>query len=190
MKNQTFIALKLLSVMTILTGIIYPLLITGVAQVGLSRKANGSLLIKNGVIIGSELLGQKFDEMKWFWPRPSATDYNTLPSGGSNLGPTSDKLKKTVSQRRASFGSSNMITDIADIPSEMLLTSASGLDPHISPDAARIQVVRIANARNFDNDKKLQIFVLIKKLTQKPQFSIFGETRINVLLLNLELEKI
>jgi K+-transporting ATPase ATPase C chain len=190
MKTQFKIALKLLIIMTILTGIIYPLFITGIARIAFHNKANGSLTIKNGVIAGSELIGQKFDSVIYFWPRPSAIDYNPLPSSGSNFGPTSGKLKKAVEERKAEFITVNRIKDTAAIPSEMVLASASGLDPHISPEAARLQVDRIAKARNFSVDQKNDLFNLVERLIEKPQFKLFGEERINVFMLNLELDKI
>jgi len=133
MKTQMIIALKLLLVMTVLTGIVYPLVMTGLAQLCFPSKANGSMVMKDGNIAGSELIGQKFDSSIYFWSRPSAIDYNPVPSGASNFGPTSDKLKKQVSDRRASFAAKNSITDITAIPKEMIFASGSGLDPHISP---------------------------------------------------------
>ena len=111
MKTQMIIALKFLLVMTILTGIIYPLLMTGIAQVSFPSKANGSLIMKDGKIIGSELIGQKFDSTIYFWSRPSAIGYNPIPSGASNYGPTSDTLKKLVTARRLLFAKMNSITD-------------------------------------------------------------------------------
>lgn len=176
--------------MTILTGIIYPLLMTGVAQITFPAKANGSLIMKDGKIIGSELIGQKFDSTIYFWSRPSAIDYNPIPSCGSNFGPTSAKLKKQVADRRASFAGSNSINDTLSIPKEMIFASASGLDPHISPNAALLQVERIVSARQLDNNKKQQLMQAIKELSEEPQLSILGESRINVLALNLELDKL
>ncbi len=121
MKTQTIIAIKFLLVMTILTGIIYPFFMTGVAQLAFPAKANGSLVMKDGKIAGSELIGQKFDSTIYFWSRPSAIDYNPIPSGASNLGPTSDKLKKQVAERRKLFATNNSITDTSAIPKEMLV---------------------------------------------------------------------
>jgi potassium-transporting ATPase KdpC subunit len=189
MKTQTIIALKFLVVMIILTGIIYPVFMTGVAQITFPVKANGSLIMKDGKIIGSELIGQKLDSSIYFWSRPSAIDYNPIPSGASNLGPTSKVLKKQVTDRRILFASQNSITDTMAIPKEMIFASASGLDPHISPEAALMQVDRIAKVRNFSDTQKQKLMQSIKSLTEAPQFLCLGEKRINVLVLNLELNK-
>jgi K+-transporting ATPase ATPase C chain len=190
MKKQTIIALKFLLVMTILTGIIYPLLMTGLAQLTYPSKANGSLIMKEGKIAGSELIGQKFDSSIYFWSRPSASGYNPIPSGGSNYGPTSDTLKKLVATRRILFAETNLMDDTTAIPNEMVFASGSGLDPHISPDGAMLQVERVSQARHFDDNQKQLLIQTIKELSEKPQFLILGEERINVLKLNLELQKI
>jgi potassium-transporting ATPase KdpC subunit len=190
MKAQIVISLKFLAVMTFLLGIIYPFFMTGVAQITFPSEANGSLIMKDGKIIGSELIGQKFDSSIYFWSRPSAIDYNPIPSCGSNFGPTSEKLKKQVSDRRVLFADSNLISDTLSIPKEMIFASASGLDPHISPEAALMQVERIANARNFSSDQKQHLQKLVGELTEAQQLRCLGEKRINVLLLNLELDKL
>jgi len=190
MKTQIKIALKFLLTMTILTGVIYPFLMTGLAQLSYPSKANGSLLKKDGKIIGSELIGQKFDSSIYFWSRPSAIGYNPIPSGASNYGPTSDTLKKLVVARRVLFAKMNLIEDVMTIPKEMIFASGSGLDPHISPDAALMQVDRISKSRNFDNIRKEKLLKFIKDITETPQFFCLGEPRINVLMLNLELDKI
>ncbi len=190
MKTQTIIALKFLAVMTVLTGIIYPLIMTGIAQAGFPSKSNGSLILKDGKVIGSELIGQKFDSTIYFWSRPSAIGYNPIPSSGSNYGPTSDTLRKQVNARRISFASANSLTDALSVPKEMVFASGSGLDPHISPEAALMQVERVVNARHFDNTKKEILLKKINDLTEQPQYLLFGERRVNVLMLNLELDKI
>jgi K+-transporting ATPase ATPase C chain len=190
MKTQLLISLKFLLAMIILTGIVYPLFMTGIAQIVFPLKANGSLIVKDGKIIGSELIGQKFDSTIYFWPRPSSIDYNPIPSCGSNLGPTSEKLKKQVTDRRILFARANSIADTNSIPAEMIFASASGLDPHISPQAVFQQVNRIAKARNFNNSQKQKLEQLIKAETEAPQFLCLGEERINVLLLNLNLDDI
>jgi len=176
--------------MTVLTGIIYPLVMTGLAQLSFPSKANGSLIKKDGKIIGSKLIGQKFDSTIYFWSRPSAIDYNPIPSGASNLGPTSDKLKKQVVERRILFATMNTIVDTTAIPKEMLFASASGLDPHISQKAALLQVDRIAKARNFNAIQKQNLVQSVINLTETPQFLVLGEERVNVLILNLELDKL
>jgi potassium-transporting ATPase KdpC subunit len=190
MKTQTITALKFLLIMTLLTGIIYPLLMTGIAQIAFPSKSNGSLILKDGKVIGSELIGQKFDSSIYFWSRPSAIGYNPIPSGASNFGPTSDTLKKQVEARRILFAKMNSIEDVLSIPKEMIFASGSGLDPHISPGAALLQVERIAKARQFDASQKQRLLQSIRDLTEKPQFLILGEVRINVLNLNIELDKI
>jgi K+-transporting ATPase ATPase C chain len=190
MKTQTIIALKFLLLMTILTGILYPLLMTGLAQITFHSNANGSMIIKDGKIIGSELIGQKFDSTIYFWSRPSAIGYNPVPSGASNYGPTSDTLKKLVTARRELFAKMNSVADPLSVPKEMVFASGSGLDPHISPEAALLQVERIANARHFDNSKKELLIKHLNDLTETPQFLLLGENRINVLILNLDLDKL
>jgi K+-transporting ATPase ATPase C chain len=189
MKTRTIIALKFLLVITVLTGIIYPIVMTGLAQLSFPSKANGSMIKKDGKIIGSELIGQKFDSTIYFWSRPSAIDYNPIPSGASNLGPTSDKLKKQVVERRILFATMNTITDTTAIPKEMLFASGSGLDPHISQKAALLQVDRVAKARDFSIIQKQNLIQIVKNLTETPQFKVLGEERVNVLILNLELDK-
>jgi K+-transporting ATPase ATPase C chain len=190
MKTLTIIAIKFLLVMTVLTGVIYPFFMTGVAQLTFPAKANGSLVKEGGKIIGSELIGQKFDSNIYFWSRPSAIDYNPIPSGASNLSPTSDKLKKQVVERRRLFATNNSIADTSVIPKEMLFASASGLDPHISPEAALLQLKRVAMARNLNETQKIKVEQLIKNKTEGPQFFLFGEPRINVFELNLALDSI
>jgi potassium-transporting ATPase KdpC subunit len=181
-------AIKLFIIMTIMTGIAYPLLITIVGQILFPSKANGSFMIKNGKIIGSELIGQKFTQDKYFWPRPSAVDYNPLPSGASNLGPTNSALRDSVLAREDYYRRSN--PDSGKIPNDLLFTSGSGLDPEISPEAAKYQAARIARIRGLDNEAKMRLISLIEKQTKPPDFGIFGEPRINVLELNLALDSI
>ena len=176
--------------MIILTGIAYPLFMTGVAQLTYPARANGSLVMKEGKIAGSELIGQHFDSTIYFWSRPSAINYNPIPSGASNLGPTSDKLVKQITERRDLFRKGNLLTDVTVIPAEMIFASASGLDPHISPEAALLQLERVALSRNFTDAQKEQLLQLINNKIEEPQFSIFGERRINVFELNLNLDKI
>jgi K+-transporting ATPase ATPase C chain len=190
MKTQTIIAIKFLLVMTILTGVIYPFFMTGVAQMVFPSRANGSLVKDGDKIIGSELIGQKFDSSIYFWSRPSAIDYNPMPSGASNLSPTSDKLKQQIAERRRLFVTNNSIAETTAIPKEMLFASASGLDPHISPESALLQIKRVVMARNLDEAQIQKVKQLIKNKTQEPQFFLFGEPRINVFELNLALDSI
>lgn len=190
MRTQISIALKFLFIMTILTGIIYPVFFTGIAQVAFREKSNGSLITKNGKIIGSSLIGQKFDSSAYFWSRPSAVDYNPVPSGASNFGPTSTKLITLVSQRKSAFISNNEVKDTTSVPLEMIFASGSGLDPQTSVEAVLMQVKRIANARKFNNSQEQKVLDLINQHTRKPQFGLLGEERINILQLNIALDEI
>ncbi len=185
-----FIALRIFLFFTILTGILYPLFVTGIAQLIFPGKANGSLIVKDHKTIGSELIGQKFDKAIYFSSRPSAISYNPLSSGGSNYGLTSKKLKALVSGREKQFLAFNHLDILTVIPSEMLFASASGLDPHTSPEAVLLQVDRIASARNFDDNQRRRLLQVITNLTEPPQFQCLGENRINILVLNLELDHI
>lgn len=188
---KTFgIAIKIFLVFTILTGVIYPLLVTGIAQVVFPHQANGSLIVKDNKIIGSELIGQKFDSIIYFSSRPSAIENNPLPSGGSNYGLTNAKLKAQAADRKNKFIKFNQLEQNAEIPSEMLFASASGLDPHISPEAAQLQINRIARARNFSNVQKQKLKSLVQKMSEAPQLMCLGESRVNVLLLNIALDKL
>jgi potassium-transporting ATPase KdpC subunit len=185
------IALRMFLFFTLLTGVAYPLLVTGIAQLFLPSKANGSILYKDNKPIGSSLIGQSFDSSQiYFASRPSAISYNPLPSGGSNYGLTNKKLKKLFDRRKKEFGSGNFLDSLTEIPSEMLFASASGLDPHISPDAAMLQVDRVCQARHFSDSQKTYLKNLIRRLTEPPQFLFLGQERINVLWLNLETDKI
>ena len=184
------ISLKIFLFFTVLTGVLYPLFVTGIAQVVFPAKANGSLLIKDNKKIGSELIGQQFDSTIYFSSRPSAISYNPLPSGGSNYGLTNSKLKQQVIERKQHFIKFNQLDSLSQIPAEMLFASASGLDPHISKQSALLQVNRIATARNFNVAQKQQLIACVNRLTEKPQILVLGEERVNVLLLNLELDKI
>jgi K+-transporting ATPase ATPase C chain len=166
-------------VLTLLTGIIYPLAMTGVAQLLFPKQANGSRIIEQGKLVGSDLIAQKFESPKYFWPRPSAADYATVASGASNKGPTSADLKKSMDERRAKFG--------ADAPVDLLTASGSGLDPHISPEAARSQIPRVSEARNMPAEK---ISALVDEMTEAPQFGFLGEPRVNILRLNRALDQL
>ena len=185
-----YISIKIFLFFTILTGVIYPLLVTGIAQVAFPVKANGSLITADNRIIGSDLIGQKFDSIIYFTSRPSAIQYNPVPSGASNYGLTNVKLEKLVTERKNQFIIFNDLDRLTDVPSEMLFASASGVDPHISPQAALLQVDRISKARNFSSAQQQTLLQLINDLTQGPQLLCLGEPRINVLILNLSLNKI
>jgi len=172
-------------VTVVLTGLIYPALITIIAQTAFRDKAQGSLIRNNDKVTGSSLIAQKFDKDKYFWPRPSAVDYNPMPSGGSNLSATSKVLRETIKAREQSLLASDRSKKESQIPSDLIYASGSGLDPHISPASALFQSDRIAKARHIEK-KKLVDF--INKVTEKRDFLIFGEPRVNVLKLNLLLD--
>jgi len=173
-------------VFTVLTGILYPLAVTGIAQVTFPRQANGSLIERDGKVVGSELLAQQFTGAKYFWPRPSAGSYATVPSGASNLGPTSGQLQSNVVANAKAFRDGNKLSADAPVPADMVFTSGSGLDPHISPEAARLQIARVAAERKLRAD---QVDALVDKFIEPPQLGFLGEPRVNVLLLNLALDQ-
>ena len=166
------------------------MLIAVIGQVFFPLQANGSLIYHNNQVAGSSLIGQQFDSTRYFWSRPSATGYNTFSSGSSNLGPGSKKLVELVKNREINFRKLNKLPDSIPVPSEMVFASGSGLDPHISVESALLQVNRIALSRDFNISQKNLLISHIKKITKNPQFHIFGQARVNVLLLNLELDKI
>jgi potassium-transporting ATPase KdpC subunit len=172
-------SLRIYLVLTLLTGIIYPLAMTAIAQLCFPKQANGSRVIEGAKLIGSDLLAQKFESPRYFWPRPSAADFATVPSGASNKGPTSTDLKKSINERRAKFG--------ADAPVDLLTASGSGLDPHISPEAARAQVPRVAGARNLPPQR---ITDLVDQIIEPPQVGFLGDPRVNVFRLNRSLDQL
>jgi len=182
------LSLKIFLVMTILTGIAYPLLVTGVAQVAFPSKANGSLITKDNKIIGSELIGQQFDSCIYFTSRPSAINYDAACSGASNLSMTSAKLHQQVEERRKTFLRFNELDSTTAVPTEMLNASASGLDPHISVKAALLQVNRIAKARQMKSLQKEQLVQLIDKNATLNTTNNQLRRYINVLQLNLQLD--
>jgi len=184
------ISIKAFILFTILTGFFYPILITGVGQLLFPVKSNGSIVTKNGKKTGSALIGQKFDSLAYFFTRPSHVSYNLMPSGGSNFGLTNQKLRDIVFERRNMFISVNCLDTLTEVPTEMIFASASGLDPHISPQAAILQADRIGKYRMFSPDQQQKLLNLINFLTEKPQFNFLGEERINVFLLNLSLDSI
>lgn len=190
MKSYSNTSLKMILLLTLLTGILYPIVMTGIAMLVFPYKSNGSIIERNGKAIGSELAGQKFEQQKYFQGRPSAIDYQPLPSGGSNLGPTSNQLKRFVDKRREAFIELNGLPPGAQVPQEMLFASASGIDPHITPDAARLQITRISKARGWNSEQRQHLEGLINRLIEEPQFGILGEARINVLKLNLAVDSL
>jgi len=178
-----------LFVFTILTGIIYPLGVTGIAQLLFPGQANGSIIVKNGKPVGSALIGQHFDDPKYFWGRLSATapfPYNAAASSGSNLAQSNPALLEQVKGRISELKNADPETT-APLPADLATASGSGLDPHISPAAAEYQIRRIARARGLDEAK---VRTLAANYTEGRQFGILGEPRVNVLVLNLALDEL
>jgi potassium-transporting ATPase KdpC subunit len=181
-------AVSLLALMTVLLGIVYPLVITGVAQVAFPRQAEGSLIYQNGKLIGSRSIGQSFSDPKYFWGRPSATTpqpYNGLASTGSNLGPLNPALLDAVKTNANALHDADP-DNRQSIPVDLVTASASGLDPDISPAAAHYQAARVARARNL---ALASVETLIDAHVRGRLFGLFGEPRINVLELNLALDR-
>lgn len=168
-------AVKIFLVLTFITGVVYPLAVTGFARIFFPGKAGGS----------PELIGQAFKEPRYFQGRPSATGYNPMPSGGSNLSPVSLALQKQAADNTAAFLTANPAAAGHAVPSEMVFASASGLDPHITPEAARLQCARVAKARGVPES---DIISLIDAVTEQRQIGFLGEPRVNVLMLNLKLD--
>jgi K+-transporting ATPase ATPase C chain len=175
-------ALVLFILFTLLTGLIYPLSMTGLAQLAFPNAANGSPIVRNGQVVGSALIGQSFTESRYFWGRPSAAGqgYDARASSGSNLGPNSQALADRVAKEAERYG-----VPAAQIPVDLLTASGSGLDPHISPAAAEFQAVRVAGARGLPVER---VRDLIAEHTEEPIAAILGEPRVNVLELNLALD--
>jgi K+-transporting ATPase ATPase C chain len=185
MIKLTIQSLRHLVLWTVLTGLLYPLVITVIAQLAFPKQANGSLVERGTNIIGSALLAQQFTGTNYFWPRPSSDTYGTVASGASNLGPTSGQQQTNVLNNLAAFRSGNNLATNATVPGDMIYASGSGLDPHISPEAAQLQVARVAAVRGWPTSK---VEGLVAQYTETPQLGILGEPRVNVLLLNLALD--
>jgi K+-transporting ATPase ATPase C chain len=178
-----------ITIFTLLTGVLYPLLITGIDHVFFARQANGSMIIRNSQVVGSVLLGQQFDDPRYFWGRLSATlpfPYNSTSSKGSNLGVANPLLVQEVKERIAALKAADPGNN-APIPIDLVTSSGSGLDPDISVAAAMYQVPRVARARGETED---EVRTLVDQFTQGRQFGVLGEPRVNVLLLNLALDEI
>ena len=184
MKKNLLIALWFTLVTTVMFGVLYPLAITGLAQVFFPYRANGQLIERNGKIVGSKIIGQSFSGPGYFHSRPSAagTGYDATASTGSNLGPTNNTLLGRV---KADVQKAQAENPSAPVPVDLVTASGSGLDPHISPAAAEFQIPRVARERKIS---EAELRALVQKLTEGRQFGIFGEPRVNVLELNLELD--
>lgn len=194
MTKTMLTALRMFVALTLITGVIYPLGITLLAQALFPVQANGSLIVAANHVIGSALIGQANQEARYFWPRPSAVNYmdgattDALgSSGATNLGPTSAMLADQVQARAAAFRTAHQLAPDAAIPADMLLASGSGLDPHISPAAARIQIERVAAARGVD---AADVAALVEQHVEGPQLGLLGAPRVDVLKLNLALDGI
>jgi K+-transporting ATPase ATPase C chain len=191
MIKLTIQAIRQTLVWTAITGCIYPLVFTIFAQVAFKRQAEGSLITRNGEVVGSEFMAQQFTGAKYFWPRPSAATYGTGPTGlnassGSNLGPTSAQLQTNVRANAKALRDAHKLAADAPVPADLVFASASGVDPEISPAAARFQVARVAGARGMSEES---VRSLVERFVQPPQLGFLGQARVNVLLLNLALDE-
>lgn len=188
MWQQILPGLRIKLFMTLVLGIAYPLLMTGICQVLFPHQANGSLITADGKVIGSELIAQNFTKPEYFQPRPSAAGndgYDATSSGGTNLGPTNQKLIDKTKAAIEKFRKENP-DFTGPLPADLVTASASGLDPHLSPDSAKAQALRVAKARGVSTDQILQ---LVAQFTEPPDLGILGEPRVNVLKLNLALDQ-
>lgn len=192
--RQTWTAVRALLILTVVLGIGYPLVVTGIGQVALNSQANGSLVRVDGTVVGSSLIGQTFTDSngnalpEWFQPRPSAAGdgYDGGASSGSNYGPENTDLITAIGDRQAAIAQSDGV-EVDQIPADAVTASASGLDPHISPAYARVQVVRVAEARGLSEE---QVGALVESMVQQRDLGYLGEPTVNVLLLNLALAKL
>jgi K+-transporting ATPase ATPase C chain len=179
-------AMLLFIAFSLLTGLVYPLFITGIIQLTMPEKAGGSLLVVNDKVIGSELIGQNFSSPGYFHGRPSAVGYSANGSGASNFGPTSAKLMEQLSKRIGQVRSENNLLPNTSVPADLVLASGSGLDPHISIEGAMLQLPRVAKARGWPES---HVKILIYQHVEPAQFGILGQDRVNVLKLNLALDE-
>jgi K+-transporting ATPase ATPase C chain len=185
--QTTLQSIRALVFFTVVTGIAYPLIVTGIAKVTMSDAANGSLIVKDGKVVGSRLIGQPFSDPKYFWSRGSGTSpqpYNAASSSGTNLGPTNPALKEAVEGRVKALRNAGGDAS-KPVPVDLVTASGSGLDPHISPAAAQYQVARVAKARGLPEAKVKE---LVERYTEGRQLGVLGEPRVNVLELNLALD--
>jgi potassium-transporting ATPase KdpC subunit len=189
--RSAFVAFALV---TIITGVIYPLVITGLGQVLFPYQANGSLLVQDGQVVGSALIGQHTNDPRYFWSRPSSINYMQsttsgvlTASGATSYSWTNSRLATQIAERTEAIRAANNLNENLLIPSDLLFASASGLDPHITPEGAALQVERVAAARGLE---LTQVEDLVAQYIEAPQLGVFGQPRVNVLLLNLALDSI
>lgn len=189
MLKEISASLRMLLAMTVALGLIYPLAMTAFAQVVFPSQANGSLIYDNGRVIGSKLIGQNFSGDVYFQGRPSnaGDGYDAANSSGSNLGPTSKALIDSIAERAVAVREANGLDKNAKVPSDLVTASGSGLDPHITPDAAALQIERVARARGLSEE---MVKTAVAKNTESPQAGFLGDQRVNVLMLNLELDQL
>jgi K+-transporting ATPase ATPase C chain len=185
MKTVLLPALRLLVLLTLFTGLAYPLLITAIARTAFPDQSAGSPVLVDGKLRGSALLAQESSSPRYFFPRPSAGNYSTVASGASNLGPSSRTLREAIDTRRTALLQAHNLPAGTPVPDELLTTSGSGLDPHLSPDAVRFQVKRVAAARGLD---PARVLAMVEAMTENRQWGFLGEARVNVLKLNLALD--
>jgi len=186
MRRQLRYAIGFVVLLTVLTGVIYPLTVTGLAQALFRDRANGSLISDNGEVVGSELIGQPFSDPRYFWGRLSATEYDAAASSGSNYGPTNPALLEAIQARIDALRAVDPDSQ-EPIPVDLVTASGSGLDPHISIAAAQYQIPRVARYRGLSED---EVSALVDRFTEGRQFGILGEPRVNLLKLNLALDEL
>lgn len=184
--RQILTAVKAVLVLTVILGVLYPLVMLGVGQAGLPRQAQGSLITSNGQVVASALIGQSFDGDRWFQPRPSAGDYDALASGGTNAGPNDGELAATIDQRRRDIAARDGVA-AQDVAPDAVTASGSGLDPFISPGYAEQQVQRVATVRSIPTDR---VQALVAEHAQGRALGFLGQPRVNVVELNLALQQL
>ena len=182
MNKNILISIKYVVLSILLFGFAYTFFITGIGYVFFRSKVTGSIIEHNGIVIGSRSIAQKFKDPKFFVPRPSTCDYGTMPSSASNYGVTSSELKKDVDSRIKELGD--------NAPAELLFASGSGLDPDISPQGALFQVERVSKARALSASDKKRLIAMVQEHTEQPQLKFLGPSRVNVLELNMDMEKV
>jgi K+-transporting ATPase ATPase C chain len=186
MLRQARPAFAAIAIFTVITGLLYPLLVTGIGQVAFGDEADGSPLLIDGEVRGSELIAQPFEGDEWFHPRPSAVDHAATSSGASNLGPQNPELLESIEQRMADYRERNQLPEGTEVPVDAVTASGSGLDPHISQRNAELQAPRVADARGLELEAVMD---LVEANTERRTFGVLGESRVNVVTLNADLAR-